>query len=653
MRLSFLKRSKSPTSPTTSTFSGGSDFNLCDILLVDSLYLAGAYHLTPYNSPQPSPTRNESKDNFESSSYDPLRNIDSETHECQRTTELVQHLLETYKQVTTVTTGNVAMSFLHDLPIDHVGHTILLIDLDSHTSNGQHTNSDLEHENRVPHDIKSNSDILYGLELLKVVVTELELGVISNVVPIVLSCNDSPQLMWSCLDLGAVDYLVKPVSPQAIKTLWLNISRAKRPEPLRDTDDEPTLVAARVALGPTNNRDAEEEPRGALTRDTWLEEVIVNHYAPPYHHVDISSFPQLNSASDQERVLSLRRMLSSWEFCPYDLSEEDLLRCILIILQDSLVIKGLKNIDTSTEVLHRFILYVRISYNDLNPYHNFYHAVDVLQATYYMLKKLGLIGHPNGNSSYSPHLPGGKKRVQNFIRPNDVFALIIATLAHDLGHPGVNNSYMINAHSSLALLYNDEAVLENFHAMYLFLLMKKHGVEFFAEQSSPEAQDFRKLVISIILATDMSAHFDYIHNFVEQNARLNSQAALDPETERMAFSAAIIKCADISNSARPYHISERWTDNLIHEFSNQALLETTNGYPLIMNPHQSKRDSAQGQIDFIEKLSLPLFNVVTETIPEFSFCLHIIHDNIAEWERVRDMCPSNTSNSKTSRDNGK
>ncbi|ORX91225.1 HD-domain/PDEase-like protein [Basidiobolus meristosporus CBS 931.73] len=552
MRLSFLRRGRSPLSPPKSSFSGGPDPNTCAILLVDSLYLAGTYHLTPYGSPQPSPTVENYDSSFNSTESNFTESRKLRKRECRAAAEFIQQLLETYKQVTAVTSGNAAMSFLHDLPSGHVGHTILLIDLDHHTSNSLY--ADLKQSNlseKAPGS-EGDSDVLYGLELLKVVAKELELGVVSNVIPIgkllilplhthyvlivttliVLSRNESPQLMSSCLDLGAVDYLVKPVSIQVIKTLWLNTSRMKRQTRSPDSGDEAASRMARLSLRVGELHDVEGKLSEVLTRDKW-------------------------------------EALCNWEFCPYDLSEDDLLRCILIVFQDSLSIKGLKNIYMSTEMLHRFILSVRISYNDLNPYHNFYHAVDVLQASYYTLRKLGLIGNNSVHSTRSSM--GGKRRIQEFMRPNDVFALIVASLAHDLGHPGVNNSYMINANTPLALLYNDQAVLENFHSMSLFLLMKKHGFDFFTDQSSQEFKgSFRKLVVRAILATDMSAHFDYIRSFVEQKKRLVEQKIVDPELERIAFSSAIIKCADISNSARPYHISERWTDSLMHEFHNQV-----------------------------------------------------------------------------------
>lgn len=60
------------------------------------------------------------------------------------------------------------------------------------------------------------------------------------------------------------------------------------------------------------------------------------------------------------------------------------------------------------------------------------------------------------------------------LRPRDIFALLIAAIGHDTAHPGVNNAFLINTSAPLALLYNDNSVLESFHAMTLFQLLKKH-----------------------------------------------------------------------------------------------------------------------------------------------------------------------------------
>lgn len=49
-------------------------------------------------------------------------------------------------------------------------------------------------------------------------------------------------------------------------------------------------------------------------------------------------------------------------------------------------------------------------------------------------------------------------------------AALLAAAVHDVDHPGRTNSFLCNAGSELAILYNDTAVLENHHAALAFQL---------------------------------------------------------------------------------------------------------------------------------------------------------------------------------------
>ena len=120
--------------------------------------------------------------------------------------------------------------------------------------------------------------------------------------------------------------------------------------------------------------------------------------------------------------------------------------------------------------MHRFVIGLRDSYHRSNPYHNFAHAVDVLQATFYFLCRMGKLplsgtGYhplpPTPTDSLSPESdsesvpskagpPGENEegthkpiRVQDFLRPEDIFALVVASIGHDVGHPGVNNMFLV------------------------------------------------------------------------------------------------------------------------------------------------------------------------------------------------------------------
>ena len=62
--------------------------------------------------------------------------------------------------------------------------------------------------------------------------------------------------------------------------------------------------------------------------------------------------------------------------------------------------------------------------------------------------------------------------LKNSIHKFDFFASLIAALAHDLNHKGVNNAYKIKKKSAKSLIYSEQSVLENMHSSKLFNILR-------------------------------------------------------------------------------------------------------------------------------------------------------------------------------------
>ena len=62
------------------------------------------------------------------------------------------------------------------------------------------------------------------------------------------------------------------------------------------------------------------------------------------------------------------------------------------------------------------------------------------------------------------------------------------------------------------MLYNDKAVLENHHVCAAFELMRRSDSNILCGMKNEEYREFRALVIDMVLATDMSCHFQQLKN---------------------------------------------------------------------------------------------------------------------------------------------
>ena len=83
-------------------------------------------------------------------------------------------------------------------------------------------------------------------------------------------------------------------------------------------------------------------------------------------------------------------------------------------------------------------------------------------------------------------------------------AALIAAAIHDVDHPGRNNQFLINTSHELAIMYNDESVLENHHLAVAFKLLKDPACNFLTNLEPAQMKAFRRMVIDNVLATDMS-----------------------------------------------------------------------------------------------------------------------------------------------------
>lgn len=150
---------------------------------------------------------------------------------------------------------------------------------------------------------------------------------------------------------------------------------------------------------------------------------------------------------------------------------------------------------------------------------------------------------------------------------------------HDFQHPGVNNHFLVSTRAPLAQRYNDTHVLENHHLSASFSIMSRPECDLCEGMKREEAAQFRDLMVSLVLVTDMVVHFDFV---ADVQRRLEaSDGCLDEKVrDRRVILRLALKCADISNPAKPVRGAVRWTAAVIGEFFHQGDRERELGLPV-------------------------------------------------------------------------
>ena len=192
----------------------------------------------------------------------------------------------------------------------------------------------------------------------------------------------------------------------------------------------------------------------------------------------------------------------------------------------------------------------RVAYNAFVLYHNFRHAVDVLQSLFYFLVQIGALP-PYPVGAAPPPRSQEQSAVAKLIGPFEAMTLLISAIGHDVGHPGVNNMFLVKLNAPLAQLYNDQSVLESFHCAAYSQILRRHWPAAFNDKA------IRRLMISSILATDMGVHSDYMQQMGNLQQKIHDSNTTDGwspkdiDSFRVLTCGLLIKCADISNVVSP------------------------------------------------------------------------------------------------------
>ncbi|CAG9321059.1 unnamed protein product [Blepharisma stoltei] len=221
-----------------------------------------------------------------------------------------------------------------------------------------------------------------------------------------------------------------------------------------------------------------------------------------------------------------------------------------------------------------------------NPYHNSCHAADVMCSYLFLIHASQL-----GDEMSSLELLAG----------------IFATLAHDVGHPAKNNRFLIMSNDDLAIQFNDISVLEMLHASMFFQILKKSEPNLFKSLEPEKWRQMRKLIIELILATDMGKHFEIMGYFNSKYLSISELPEPSDAEFRLDQYKMTIKSADIGHAAKSVDLHEKWCGLVIKEFFAQGDEEKQLGIPVSMYCDKDTTDISKSQAGFIKNIVMPLF----------------------------------------------
>ena len=317
-----------------------------------------------------------------------------------------------------------------------------------------------------------------------------------------------------------------------------------------------------------------------------------------------------------------------------------------------------KHFGISDAKLLAFLQRLEDSYTD-NPYHNRSHAADVLQATWWILNasdepeqpeyrkllranslpshasttdsavltdgvadslwKWTLRNSKRGGAGMSGAGGAGggvgsqhRKKLRSLLEPEDLLAVLVAALAHDVGHTGQNNAFHVSSSSELAIFYNDKSVLENHHCARLFQVLKDPACDLFASLGKAQRREVRDMIVTMILGTDMGVHFKNVDRL---KATIEAGSFdLSNKEDKTFVLEIVLHAADISNPCRPEPVYRLWTDKVMEEFYNQGDAEKAASLPVSKFFDRDTPNVPRCQVGFITFVLMPLYTALSDIL---------------------------------------
>ncbi|MED6234663.1 cAMP-specific 3',5'-cyclic phosphodiesterase 4B [Ataeniobius toweri] len=330
--------------------------------------------------------------------------------------------------------------------------------------------------------------------------------------------------------------------------------------------------------------------------------------------------------TDQEELLSKDlEDINKWGLNIFKVAEHSHnrpLTCVMYkIFQERDLMRTFK-IPTDTFVM--FMLTLEDHYHSDVAFHNSLHAADVAQSTHILLS--------------TPALDA-------VFTDLEILAAIFAAAIHDVDHPGVSNQFLINTNSELALMYNDESVLENHHLAVGFKLLQEDNCDIFQNLTKKQRQTLRRMVIDMVLATDMSKHMNLLANLktMVETKKVTSSGVLllDNYTDRMQVLCNMVHLADLSNPTKPLDLYRQWTDRIMDEFFHQGDREREKGMEISPMCDKHTASVERTQVGFIDFIVHPLWETWADLVhPDAQDILDILEDNRNWYQSMIPQSPS-------------
>ena len=377
--------------------------------------------------------------------------------------------------------------------------------------------------------------------------------------------------------------------------------------------------------------DSNEWIGSELNRDTspWClrSDLMERTSSGDTHRSSFEGISQAMDSAEDDALNELYRSINNFEFDIFDTlgptRGRPLVFTVMALFGKHRLVSKF-NIDLGK--LRAFAAAIEDGYVATNPYHNAIHGADVARTCHYVLHESGLVD-----------------RMSDL----EIMGAIVACAIHDFQHPGFTNNFLVETEGELAIRYNDRSVLEMHHIAATYRYLSQPEYDIFENLTPQQRKDIRKIIITMVLATDLSKHKENLDKFALNRDKVKSWIAApaqkpsnevkqlrslaDPE---MLTLKMVMKMCDLGHAMKPLRQHIKWSLKISEEFFREGNALHDKGLRVIpLFDRCTNTNLGKSQSGFIRFLVKPLMTSFVPLVRLDDPILTTIDSNLAFWVR--------------------
>jgi len=338
-------------------------------------------------------------------------------------------------------------------------------------------------------------------------------------------------------------------------------------------------------------------------------------------HVDKQSREVEKQSLGCQKLSTLRAVLEKadeWCFDVFELEREtDGLPLQVLVWHVLMKHRLIEEFNIDHVKLINFLRQIETGHLD-NPYHNATHVADVVQSMHCLITKGGL---------------------HKFLGRIEILAALLAATIHDFEHRGFNNDFLIKTQDDWAIDSNDKSPTESHHLSAAFRILRNPECNFMHRMPQQQQQQLRKLMIELVLATDMAEHMAIVSRLKtdvlkrleapDDSFEINDEVG---EPLKALILQAAIKVADIGHLYAPKEVHIKWSERLEEEMWLQGDVEKRRNMKVSFLMDRDKPGVTKSQPGFVDFVVRPLFETWVACFPDCKVLAENLESNYQYWK---------------------